>query len=154
MKTCILLLALLSLTQQSFAGEGKQKRNMMRALDTDGDKVLSFEEFQNGPDQRFEGADADNDGLLTLDEMQSKHAERMAERQLRASEQLERIGARFTSLDTDASGDLTKEEARRGIFNQLDKNGDGFITKREAKKVRHHRRNHQTDESSSESDDS
>lgn len=151
MKTGILLVTLLSLiqAQQSFAGEGKHNRNMIRALDTDGDKTLSFEEFQNGPAQRFDQADANDDGLLTLDEMQKKHRERTAEReatiQQRAGDRLEEMRERFTNSDTDASGDLTKEEAQRGIFNQLDRDGDGFITKREAKKARHHRENRHSD---------
>ncbi|MFT7688539.1 MAG: Ca2+-binding EF-hand superfamily protein [Candidatus Azotimanducaceae bacterium] len=147
MKTSALLITLLSVINlpTALAEEGKHRGKMLRALDTDGDKALSFEEFQNGPNQRFKNADVNSDGLLTLDEMKQQHEARTtareAERQARASERLEEIGEHFTELDTDDSGDITTEEAQRGMFNRLDRDGDGFISKHEAKKARRHMKN-------------
>jgi len=50
-------------------------------------------------EQRFKEADANNDGQLSLDEAQAK---------------MPRLAERFSTLDTDKNGVLSKEEIRNG----------------------------------------
>jgi EF-hand domain pair/EF hand len=50
-------------------------------------------------EQRFKEADVNNDGLLSLDEVQSK---------------MPRLAEHFTALDADKNGLLSKEEIRNG----------------------------------------
>jgi Ca2+-binding EF-hand superfamily protein len=50
-------------------------------------------------EQRFKEADANSDGQLSLDEVQSK---------------MPRLAERFSTLDVDKNGQLSKEEIRNG----------------------------------------
>jgi len=142
----ILPLFIITFASQSWASEGKHKRNMMKALDADGDGAVSFQEFQNSPDKRFQRTDINNDGFITLNEMEQHHAEREAkretERQSRRHKRAEKLGERFTMLDVNGDGTITLEEAQRGIFDRLDSNSDGVITRKEAKKARKHHKRH------------
>jgi Ca2+-binding EF-hand superfamily protein len=56
-------------------------------------------QFQEMFDEHFKEADANGDGQLSLDEVQAK---------------MPRLAARFTELDTDKNGMLSKEELQKG----------------------------------------
>lgn len=97
-------------------GKGRFER-----LDTNSSGDITFDEFQAAMIQRWDKADADHDGKITVAELaetiQRGRRERIAAR----------IMARF---DTNKDGVLTREEldARaKTLFTRLDKNGDGKI---------------------------
>ena len=146
MKILTLTLLLILFSGSILAMGGKDKRNMLKALDSNGDKAISFEEFKAAPNKRFESKDLNNDGVLTLDEIQQHQADREAERQARVSERSQKAGERFNSLDANSDGTVTLEEAQQGMFNRLDADGNGLITREEAKEARgkhkRHRRPH------------
>lgn len=82
-------------------------------LDLDKDGYVTAEETRKARDQRhekmrerfdehFKAADGDNDGRLSLDEVQSK---------------MPRLAERFSKIDKDQDGFLTKEELKQGARN-------------------------------------
>ena len=82
MKTTLMsaaLFALLAFTASPAAyadhhkGEGKPKGEHHMKADTNGDGVMSFDEFISMKKERFAEMDADGDGNLTKDEMRNAH---------------------------------------------------------------------------------
>jgi Ca2+-binding EF-hand superfamily protein len=73
------------------ADEMKQARDTRRAN--------MHADMQQKMDERFKEADANGDGQLSLDEVQSK---------------MPRLAERFSALDTDKNGQLSKEELKNG----------------------------------------
>ncbi|KIZ41937.1 MULTISPECIES: EF-hand domain-containing protein [Hyphomicrobiales] len=59
------------MNSQGGMGHGMVLKMMMAMMDTDGDSVLSLEEFQALHARMFGLIDADGDGALTLEEIQS-----------------------------------------------------------------------------------
>ena len=59
------------MNSQGGMGHGMVLKMMMAMMDTDGDSVLSLEEFQAVHARMFGLIDADGDGALTLEEIQS-----------------------------------------------------------------------------------
>ncbi|MFA8386526.1 MAG: EF-hand domain-containing protein [Pelagibaca sp.] len=107
-----------------------RRAQVFAELDTDGDGVVSAEEFANPP-SRFEIADANKDGLVSADELAALSQQR--------SEQ--RIARMITRMDTDGDGALSEEEfaARQGaarMFDRLDANEDGAISEEEFAEMR------------------
>jgi Ca2+-binding EF-hand superfamily protein len=107
-------------------------------LDTDGDGLVSFEEFmpQNGRADRtsrmMEHADFDEDGAVTLDEMQQAGDERAAQKkekmEARMAERNEQMLQAFLEMDTDNSGSVTPEEIRLHMFSKIDQDQDGYLS--------------------------
>lgn len=127
------LLAGLALPAAAQAPGPRGDRPDFATLDADGDGLLTQEELQSYRDaqaaQRFAEIDADGDGALTLQEMQAAPAARFAARMLE----------RF---DADGDGALTAQElhtgarergiGRRGdVVARLDADGDGAISAQE-----------------------
>lgn len=118
--------------------------NRLSGLDTNGDDVLSLEEFLAS--RIAANVDADEDGSITLEEytasMQRNIPERTrGDRQRRNgdgqgagpnSEQMrqrmqERLSERLEGFDADEDGIVTTAEYRIARFNSLDQDGDGLI---------------------------
>ena len=154
MKMNLLLLPCLALfaalfTSQALAGPDGHGRMMIEHLDTDGDGLISIEEFRTPRGRRFEEADLDGDGIVTQAEMTQHHEARAAEhekeRLAKRDKKMARLNEHFAELDLNGDGGVTAEEAKQAIFNRLDKNGDGYISADEAKPHRdrmHDRRRH------------
>ena len=128
----------------------KYAERAVNHLDTDGDGLISFEEFKPRNDRAgrmLEDADFDGDGAVTQEEMQQAREERAAERkedmEARMAEMAERMDQLFLEMDTDNSGSLTPEEVRQHMFNQIDQDQDRYISAEEFKQhIRSMRRKH------------
>lgn len=110
-------------------------------LDSDGDGVVSREEFRP-PERRrgpglFERADLDGDGSVTRDEVGLAIDEGAEERQERMRTHMLRM---FDEMDENGNGVVTEEEARDHAFARVDADGDGFVTEAEAEALREERR--------------
>lgn len=107
--------------------------------DLDGDESLSVEEF-GGPEELFSEIDADGDGLLTEQEMQSHHEAKMAEGPpadamgMAGGMTPEEIAGRILAeMDSDEDGGLSISElgVSDNIFAEADTDGDGIISQAE-----------------------
>jgi Ca2+-binding EF-hand superfamily protein len=109
-------------------------------LDTDGDRLISLAEAQAGaPDlaSRFSKIDANQDGLLSIDEV-------VAGRQVRDVLIRRPMQEDFSTADVNADGKLTRAEAQEmpivsDFFAEMDTNVDGHVTQDE---IREHARKH------------
>ncbi len=100
----------------------------LKSIDTNEDGSISRDEAMARQAQMFERADADADGLVTLDEMS---AFREAEREERRRRRRE---AGFSELDANGDGAVSADEfADRAapLFDRLDANGDDIISAEE-----------------------
>lgn len=117
----------------AFAGPGDR---IMEHLDTDGDNMITLEEFQppgRRGDRMLEKIDANGDGAVSLEEMQSARAEREARATERMAERADEMDSRFVEIDTDGDGLVTRDEMRLHQFSRMDENGDGVLTADEIK---------------------
>ncbi len=125
----------------------KPGRGAMAKLDADGDKLISFDEFQMGgqrAESMLERADQDGDGAVTMAELEAAREsfkqEREAEMKARRAEHEERMATRFADMDTDGDGAVTPLEAKQHAFSQMDADNDGFISQKEFRKARKNHR--------------
>jgi Ca2+-binding EF-hand superfamily protein len=92
------------------AASSKKSTEWFEKLDTNKDGYVTQDEISQAKatrradmkarfDERFQEADANNDGQLSLDEVQAK---------------LPRLADRFTTLDKDKNGMLSREELANG----------------------------------------
>ena len=92
------------------AAGSKRSSEWFEKLDTNKDGYVTRDEISNAKatrhadmkarfDERFKDADANNDGQLSLDEVQAK---------------LPRLADRFSALDKDKNGSLSREELASG----------------------------------------
>ena len=112
---------------------------------------------------RFERADANHDGVVTLGEytaaaralyaeLDAQHNGKVSAAEIAGSANAQqraiRVAGRIVRhLDSDGYGSVSQDEflaAARTRFARLDKNGDGFIDAAEATGVRHAGKGHQT----------
>lgn len=113
-------------------------KKMMRALDTDGDGLISYGEFQlldkrRGAD-RWDHADSDGDGNISRAEMGTQLQAHLDAVTAKAE-------ARFTETDMNNDGFVTPEERKQVAFEMLDTNEDGYLSPEElAQAQKHHRR--------------
>ena len=103
-------------------------KQMMRAMDTDGDGLISFEEFQlpdkhRGAD-RLDEADTDGDGNISRAEMEAQLNAHLEAVKAKAE-------ARFEQADINGDGFVTPEERKQVAFEMLDINGDGYLSPEE-----------------------
>ena len=135
--TALLLLGM-SVSASAWHKSGDHGSKRFERLDQDGDGLLTLEEFESrGILARMA---EDTDGALTLEEAQAKvEARHKAKREWMAEHHqmmTERLAERFAAADVDADGSLTPEEIRQAAFARLDSNGDGYIDAEEAKAAR------------------
>ena len=148
LSTKMLMVALIVSTYSATLA-ARQGSKIMDHLDTDGDNLISAEEFQPRNDRgarMLERADLDGDGAITLEEMQQARAARIAQKQeemgARMAERAEKMEQNFTVMDTDNSGSVTPEEMRLHAFNRMDKNQDGYLTEEEFRQAGRDMREH------------
>ncbi len=116
----------LSLSGVGAAAEGKR---MFKRIDSNGDGVITLDEFQL-PRHREREVDLNDDGQITRAEM-TEHAS------ARSEEMLERATEHFTAMDLNGDDVVTADEARTAMFNRLDKDQDGVLTPEEMKRPKH-----------------
>jgi hypothetical protein len=123
--TCMLLVAM-----NAFAERGVAKGPMdLKALDTDGDKMISLPEAQQSAPRlasRFNELDTNHDGLLSMDEI--------AQGRVLVTRNLEDD---FAAADSNADGQLSQAEADAAMpivsdhFDEMDASADGYVTMEE-----------------------
>lgn len=115
---------------------------MMAHLDSNGDGLVSMDEFQNPPTDHgpgrhlFDRADLDGDGAITQDEMATARAERQARAQAQMAEQASRMDQLFVEMDSDGDGSVTSMEMRNHAFARMDENQDGYLSAEEVRPPR------------------
>ena len=114
--------------QHSNGDKRPSPKQMMRAMDADGDGLISFEEFQlpdkhRGAD-RLDEADTDGDGNISRAEMEAQLNAHLEAVKAKAE-------ARFEQADINDDGFVTPEERKQVAFEMLDINGDGYLSPEE-----------------------
>lgn len=133
MKTQILSVAMISGFILIAADASAQRGADFGTLDTNNDGSLTLEEVQAAPQARFDAVDTDGSGALSI-------AELTAAAQSQAADRAEKMMARF---DDNEDGALTIEEMRGNrsdraerMFERIDANEDGVITEEEFAEMR------------------
>ena len=138
LKTFTLLLVSSSLSTLAMAkDDGSRGERFIDHLDVDGDGQVSVDEFQPRRRSPFRDTDANNDGIVTLAEieehMSSRQAQREAEIENRMTKHKARLSEHFNAMDTNGDGGLSQDEMRLGAFNRMDENQDGYISANEVR---------------------
>ena len=124
--------ALILLAGGATTALGKSTDRMMEKLDTDGDGMISAAEFHPPRDRgMMEHMDANNDGAVTMEEINQQIAQRQAKMAERQAEMTARVHTFFNEADTDGDGSVTQEEVQAAAFNRIDANDDGYLTEEE-----------------------
>lgn len=136
MKTTITagLLALMTATAIAPAAfaQGAPERggrpNIMAMLDLDGDGQITRAEAEGAMTARFAEADIDENGTLSLAEMQA----------LEQTRQADRLAERFQRMDANGNGEISVDEMPQPdaermtrMFDRADADGDGVISAEE-----------------------
>ena len=118
-------------------------------LDSDGDGVISFEEFQDSRMADMSRLDEDQKEVLTIDEFlngrprggirdrddSQRQQDLSEERQARILEMRERMEQRateqFQRMDEDGDGQVSLDDFREQTFLNLDRNEDGVLNAKE-----------------------
>ena len=99
--------------------------HMLERWDVDGNGAVTLEEFLTSTDRRFERADADNDDIVTEDEISAIAKGRGERRGMRHLERLD--GNDDGKLSLEEATALAVERATRR-FNRADADKDGTIS--------------------------
>ena len=108
---------------------------IMEHLDTDGDGLISQNEFQP-PERRgmLNRLDTNDDGVVTLEEFEAEQAKMAA----RIAEKQSQMSRHFAAADADGDGMVTSEEARQAAFLRIDADADGYLSEEELISARPH----------------
>ena len=138
------LAANLGFSSIAHAQQENAPRHGFSKMDSDGDGVISKDEFLARHQSRFAQVDTDGDGVVSEDEKaaakearRAKREERRAKIKERREQAREKILAEF-----DANGDGQLDASEREAvalnrFERMDKNGDGVLSEDELPKRRH-----------------
>ena len=109
----------------------------LQDFDTNGDDVISFLEFQERNWFELGTIDADEDGMLSLDEFlqptQKKAGPKKPPKEF-LEEKKSLATKRFEEMDTDFDGLINIDELQDAKFDAMDKNGDGVLSWKELRK--------------------
>jgi Ca2+-binding EF-hand superfamily protein len=97
-------------------------------MDINDDGIVSIEEFQPPMEVRLSRADADNDGAVTLEELNQHRADREAQHVERQANHADQMTQRFLAMDIDGSGGVTPDEARLAAFHHMDSDQNGSLS--------------------------
>ncbi|WP_417432169.1 EF-hand domain-containing protein [Kiloniella sp.] len=132
-KTFIVASSIAFLTASAaFAAGGGKWKNHFEKADTNGDGQITQQEIANVQATKFSQTDLNNDGSISLPEMQEAVARRIAER----------TKNKFSKMDADNSGGISTEEFNARIdkmIKRLDHNNDGVIDKKEIRHKKRHK---------------
>lgn len=103
---------------------GGKMGGMLRAIDTNGDKVVSKDEFVADSNKRFAEMDANKDNKITEEELEKFQEAKKAEREKRKKEIEAEQEKRFNEMDTDKDGKISKEEMKNHRESMRDKKKD------------------------------
>ena len=149
MKKLTLLASLGLLGWTSFAAAQPEGRGQqaMETLDTDGDGVVSYQEFQENGRSPIARLDTDGDEALSLEEFLAARPDRRGMRggqdsdrgQRFSEEQREEMRARmeaqiterFTAMDADGDGLVSAMEMSEAAFLEMDNDGNGVLSEEE-----------------------
>ena len=134
------------------ADERVSERPSLESLDSNGDGIISFVEFQESNINDLSRLDTDQNGVLTLDEFLNARLMRGPrsgtrarganaggggaiennERRARMRERMvERITKQFHDIDTDGDEIVTLAEFQEATFDRMDRDGDGVLNAEE-----------------------
>jgi Ca2+-binding EF-hand superfamily protein len=107
--------------------QDRRESMRFRAMDTDNDGVITRAEWR-GNDQSFREQDTNDDGVLSGEEVRRRSGGWTPAR--RAPAQGQELTPRFSEMDTDNDGVITRGEWRGNAqsFRQQDANGDGVLS--------------------------
>ncbi len=122
-------LSLATVSTSMAADGGAPERPTIESLDSNGDGVISFVEFQESDNNALARLDTDMNDVLTLDEF-------LNARPMRGPQQMrERMTARMTeqfhAMDTDGDEIVTLAELQEASFERMDRDGDGVLSAEE-----------------------
>ena len=114
---------------------------MLERIDQDDDGKISLEEFRAQEPRWIKHLDSNEDGAVSLEEITQQHAEKsakmMAKMAAHRAKAQAAIEEKFTAVDTNQDGLVTRAELHLEAFNRLDEDEDGFLTKEELKQAWH-----------------
>ncbi|NKB33773.1 MAG: hypothetical protein GKR91_11810 [Pseudomonadales bacterium] len=131
------------------ADDNAPERPNLESLDSNGDGVISFVEFQESDIDALARLDTDQNDVLTLDEFlnarpmrgprsgnrggdQNGDANENSERRERMQERMaERMTEQFNAMDTDGDEIVTLAEFQEANFDRRDRDGDGVLNEEE-----------------------
>ncbi|MCI1711023.1 MAG: hypothetical protein LKM32_01750 [Chiayiivirga sp.] len=99
---------------------GGQRGASVRALDADGDRVVTQAEVESAASARFAAIDSNRDAQITVEEIRAYREQQRSERQ----------AARLARVDTNHDGRIDQAEfvaARAQRLMRFDHNGDGVL---------------------------
>ncbi|MEJ2180451.1 MAG: EF-hand domain-containing protein [Gammaproteobacteria bacterium] len=113
----------------AWAGKyGDSKGRFMGFFDTNGDGVVTMDEFNAAAANRFDNMDADNNGVVTLEEFKTYIGQKRSERRQQ----------KFQTMDINKDGQVSQDEyisykqkRAESRFQNMDINNDGVVSKEE-----------------------
>jgi Ca2+-binding EF-hand superfamily protein len=127
---------------------GDRGARMFELLDANRDGRITFEESWTFVTTRFNTADTDRSGGLSMEEftlLRVRPADAPTPRPEQAARMEQMRGGMFRALDADRNGQVTLVEIRPMVearFRAADANGDGAVTREELPQRGHHHGGH------------
>ena len=127
----LLMVGLTVVSAAAWAGSGKygdSKGRFMSFFDTNGDGVVTMDEFNTAAANRFDNIDGNNNGVVTLEEFQIYIGQK----------RIERRQQKFQAMDSNNDGQGSqseyisyKQKRAESRFQSMDVNKDGVVTMEE-----------------------